>query len=557
MLEEIHVRNLLIMDSLSVVLGPGLNVISGETGVGKSLLLSSVGLLLGAKLPKEQSDAGSTKVEGRFQLRPEDQERLGDLIEDGEDQLVIRVARKPGGTQRCYVNGSLAARKELEVIASSLVDLHGQRDTQKLLNRREQTRVLDTFAGTLNDSKKFFELYQKWHAQRRAFNDREKQERDLRDRLDLIRFQEQELGAAEIRPGELKELETHSRLLRAATETVAALTQAAERMEGRDSGVIKDLNSAGAEMERLAADDPELASLAERTFALAECAADLRRDMQVLGESRARLDGDPEEIDERLNQLHELARKYRTDEQGMQSLRNSHQIQIETLEEKLSSLENLDGEIQATESALVSLGNKLAKHREKSGKKLALLIEAELKDLRMPKARFLIQAGEKMSHFDLSKLQPDGFGDSGFLVCANPGTLPSPLEETASGGELSRILLAMKCVLAGRNNLPLLIFDEIESGVGPRLGSLLGQKLKGLSKHRQVLCITHLPQIAAFADRHLKIDKIVSGEKTTTTVEEISGQGRLVELAMMLGGGDEKLARSQAKSLLAEAEAGQ
>ncbi len=555
MLVEIHVQNLLIMESLGVVLGPGLNVISGETGVGKSLLLSSVGLLLGGKLPPEQDAKGSTKVEGRFELRVEDRERLGDLIEEGEDQLVIRVMRKPGGPQRCYINGSLAARKELKVLASSMVDLHGQRDTQKLLDRREQTKVLDSFAETTDVASQFHDLYQRWHACRRAMEEREQKVRDLRDRLDLIRYQELELRESELRPGELAELEKHSRLLRAAEATTKALTAALARIDQDESGVVKDLNISGNELERLAEDDPDLGLLAERAFALAEDAADLGRDMQALGQIRSRLDSDPAEIDDRLNLLHELSRKYGRDEGGMLALAASHRSQISQIEEDIATLDHLDDEISAVESDLVRVGNTLTKKRKKAGKKLAQLIEAELVDLRMPKARFHIVPGDMVAAFDATLLQADGFGDSGFLICANPGSPPSPLEKTASGGELSRILLAMKCVLAGRNNLPLLIFDEIESGVGPRLGRLLGQKLKTLSLHRQVLCITHLPQIAAFADRHLKIDKIVVGKKTTTVVEEITGQGRLAELASMLGGGDEKLAKSQAKSLLLEAKA--
>ncbi|MFT7618564.1 MAG: DNA repair protein RecN (Recombination protein N) [Planctomycetota bacterium] len=553
MLEEILVRNLLIMESLSVVLGPGLNVISGETGVGKSLLLSSVGLLLGDKLPKEQHASESTKVEGRFQLRPEDKSRLADLIEDGEEQLVIRVARKPGGTQRCYVNGSLAARKELSVLGSSMVDLHGQRDTQKLLDRREQTRVLDTFAETLDKTTEFASLYKKWQSAQRAMELRDQQEREIRDRLDLIRYQENELVEADVKLGELVELERQSKLLRAAEATVLALKNSLARIDDDDDGVSHQLNRAGAELERLAEDDPELMALAEQAFAMAEAATDLGREMQSLGQARDRLEGDPAELDERLNLLHELARKYRTDEAGMLALQESHLEQIQTLEAELGSLQSLDSEIEALEAEMLKRGNALVKKREKSGKKLAALIEAELQDLRMPKARFHVLAGKTLKTFDPGKVHAHGLGECGFLICANPGTAPTPLEETASGGELSRILLAMKCVLAGRNNLPLLIFDEIEAGVGPRLGFLLGHKLKALSRHRQVLCITHLPQIAAFADRHLKIDKIVVGKKTTTTVEEISGHRRLEELSIMLGGGDEKLARSQAKSLLAEA----
>ncbi|MCB9833937.1 MAG: hypothetical protein H6807_15865 [Planctomycetes bacterium] len=555
MLEEILVENLLIIDRLAVELHAGFNVISGETGVGKSLLLSSVGLLLGAKIEVEVADDREMRVEGRFRLDARDRRALADVLgrEPEEDELVVRVVKKGKGPQRCYADGGMISRRELAAIGSRLVDVHGQRDMQKLLDRREHAAVLDLFADTTALADEFAAEVEAWRAARRQLQDRLEAERRLVDRLDLLRFQRDELEAAKLQPDEKEGLEARHRKFQVARRAAEAAGQGAAALEEEGEGVIDRLNLVGKELGRLADRDPELGILSERAYELADGVGELVRELQDAAEERGRLDEDPAALAERLDLLNGLERKYRRDLAGLLVHLDEARAEIERLEAELDGLGALDSRIAAHEARLLKLGAELADRRGKAGKRLARAVEAELAELKMPHARFRVDPGLAPERFEASALQARAFGDPGFELRSNPGSPFAALEDAASGGELSRVLLALKSVLADKHNLPLMIFDEIETGVGPRLGLLLGRKLKALSGHRQVLCITHLPQIAAHADRHLKIDKEVKKGQTRASVAEIRDEDRLAELAVMLGGGDLELARAQARKLLEEA----
>ena len=550
MLEEILVENLLIIDSVKVTFHPGLNVISGETGVGKSLLLSAISGLFGDKIESDETVSGTTRIEGLFRIRPEDRALLPDgLLPEDEDEIVIRVNKPRGGAQRCYVNGSIVSRRELKGLAASLVDVHGQRDMQRLLFAREQVGVLDAYAGTTGLAAAFANVFARYGRATDRITRRIEVERQLQDKLDLARFQRSELESADIRPGEQAELATLHRVLTRARETAAALADGCEAIEDVTTGIVGRLSRLGAELQRKAEGDDELAEVAERTFAAAAAAEDLARDMRVLGERRSRLEGDPGEVQARLNLLNDLANKYRLDEPGLLARCAELGEQVARMEKELADLQSLDHHAEELAAELRKLGADLAARRKKAGTRLAREVETELRELKMKHARFRVDAGDTREE-SVSSL---GFGCPRFVVRTNPGQPYADLADAASGGELSRILLALKSVLAETHRMPLMIFDEIETGVGPRLGSMLGRRLRRLSDHRQVLCITHLPQIAAFAQKHLKIDKIVKRGRTRAQVEEVDGKTRLAELAAMLGGGDDRLALKQAKSLVAEA----
>ena len=553
MLEEILIENLLIIDSVKVNFHRGFNVISGETGVGKSLFLSAISQLFGGKLENASESGEAIRIEGRFLITESERERIPEgLLEEGEDELVVRVLKAPGGSQRRYVNGSIVSRRELVSLGARLVDVHGQRDMQRLLSRREQVAVLDRYAKAGELAREFANRLAELRSLREQAAGRDQAERDLRQRLDLARFQSEELSLAEPTVGERVELERQHAVLRGASAAAEALGQGASMIE-EDGGVRDRMGRVASHMERVAERDPELTILAERAFELAEAVEGIARDMRSLGERRSRMDDDPEVVESRLNLINSLMRKYGMDEAGLLAESERLGPRVAALEAELSGLESLEEREAALVAEVREIGARLVDRRARAGRRLAKAVKEELSSLRMPHARLRVEPGELPGEGVPADTASIGFGAPGFQVRTNPGRPEADLEEAASGGELSRILLALKSVLADTHRIPLMVFDEIESGVGPRLGSVLGRRLRDLADHRQVLCITHLPQIAAFAEHHLKIDKIVDGACTRTGVEVVEGVRRLDELAAMLGGGDRRLARKQAESLVAEA----
>ena len=562
MLEELRVENHVIIASAHLQFHAGLNVISGETGVGKSLLFSALTALLGRRL---DSDGGenAVSVEGRFRLDPNFLRSLGtDRFEADAEEVVIRVVKKPGGSQRCYLDGGFVARRELAEIGTKLADIQGQRDLQRLLDRAEQVAVLDAYAGCEELRDAFGMLFRRREDARKRLRERESLLAGMRDRLDLLRFQHREITEAEIRSGEHADLEARSRVARTAHEATALLSDASRALSGDDDAVRERLLAQGSRLERLGSDgDAEMTALAERFFALAEAVSDLEHDVAGVGLARGRLDDDPAPLERRLDLLNGLQRKYRCDEAGLVERAEAAANETADLEAQESSLEGLDGEFGEIEAEMRRVGTRLAAKRGRAGRRLAKVIEKELRELGMPKASFRTDAGEDAvgdndDAVDLAAVTPAGFGDPGFSVQTNPGRDFEPLEAVASGGELSRIMLALQTTLAASHRVPMVLLDEIEAGVGPRLGTVLGRRIRELARHHQVFCITHLPQIAAFADRHLEIRKKTARSKTSVDIRVLDDKERLTEITAMLGGGDDRLARRQAKSLLTAAREG-
>ena len=551
MLEELRVENLLIIDELDIAFGDGMNVLSGETGVGKSMVLAAARALFGERLPAAEGADKETRVEGRFRITEATRKRLADLeFLRIEDELVVRVVKKPGGAQRSYVNGSPLAREELRALGERLVDVHGQRDMQRLFAEREQCAALDRFARTDEPAQRYRALHAKWGELERRAKTRDEIERGLRDRIDLLRYQKRELDDLAPTAGEFAEISARVRLVRRAADTVAALNAAQELVSGDDGGTAR-LAKASKVLERAATDDPEVLALVSRVDSLLDELNDVSGDLAALGDRRASLDDDPADLERKVDALQRAFRKYRTDEAGLIVERGRIGAELERAEAELESLENLDHETAAAGKALLAAGLELARSRRLAADRLETAVAAELSQLKLAEARFAVDVGPLELKTLPEDVSPLGFGRPRFLWCANPGFGLVGLGEAASGGELSRLMLALHSILADSHDVPLMVFDEIETGVGPRLGHLLGKRLAKLATHRQVLCITHLPQIAAFASRHLKIDKEVASGRTKVRVDVLTGTRRIDELAAMLGGGDKALARRQAKSLLA------
>lgn len=556
MLEELRVENLLIVDRAAVLLHPGLNVISGETGVGKSLILTAIGALFGGKITAEGDPQKETKVEGRFRLTPRDRARLADLDVVRDDEIVIRVTKRSGGAQRSYINGSMVSRDELVQIGARMVDVHGQKDMLRLLSEKEQIAAIDRFAGTKDLADRFREEWQAWRKLEEARAERDRLERDLADRRDLLIFQMRELEDLKPRVGEYDELSAKQKTLARSADIVKALAAADELLGDDDEGAIKRIGRAVKAIDRISDSSPKAAELRERLAGVESLLDDLLRDLSVFGESIAGAVEDPDVVLGRLDELSRAFKKYKTDEAGLAKRRGEMRAEMDEIADKTAALESIDESLAAAKKTLEKTGRELDRLRRAAARTLETRVKAELDDLRLAHATLVVDfPGAEKPSLD-EKTSPYGLIRPRILWSGNPGRPPVALADAASGGEMSRLLLALKSILAGALDVPVMIFDEIETGIGPRLGDVIGRRLAKLAQEHQVICVTHLPQIAAPADRHLKIEKKTTGDVARLEIAEIDGAARIAEIAAMLGGGDPQLAKKQAKSLLEQARRG-
>jgi len=563
MLRSLHISNLAVIASADVELADGLNVFTGATGAGKSLLIGALEVLLGLRSAGEMLRAGAdeARVSGLFHLNDEALARqLGELtdapIDDGELLLTRRIWAN--GRTAATVNGKPIAVTMLKELAERLVDIHGQHDHQYLLKPVNQLELLDEFAGLFADGRReqFARLYQRWRDLSRR---RQKLAASaaLRARqLELAEFQADEIDQAELADGELEALEAEHRrhanaqkLIHDAGEIHAALYEA-------DGSLLERLSQINAVLRELALLDETLKGTGELLGSamaeVEEAAFDLRRYTE-------RLALDPERaafVEDRLNLVNRLLSKYGQTIADVLTFRDELGRQLTELRSAEADHSHLDAGLAKLQTELLARADALHAARVKAAAKLGRRVESEMDELGMGKAKMAIEFAEAPADpvARLAAMGPTGLDPIEIVVTTNPGQPPRSLRKIASGGEISRIMLALKAILARSDRISVLVFDEIDANVGGRLGSVIGAKLAELAAHHQVLCITHLPQIAAFAERQLTVRKTVAGGGTQTAVEAVHGDGRVEELAEMIGGANvTSTTRRQAQELLSAA----
>ncbi len=561
---ELRIRNFAIIESLNLSFAPGLNVLTGETGAGKSIIIDALSLLLGDKADRTVVRTGSERaeIEGVFALDEASLERIGPVLEEygllpeGEENLILY--REVGSTGRglARVNGRAVNVHLLREIGERLVDIHGQSEHLSLFRVRNHLELLDRYAGTLALRQEVAEGVARLRAVREEIRLLEEERAQRAERADALRFRLQEIAGARLRPGEEEELRQERQRL----QNAARLLEAAERLhallygaEGRPArplagGILDLLGLAQREMEALVHLDPTLAPQLGVLNGLADQVSDLAHFVRAY---RDRLDLDPrrlQEVEERLLLIRELERKYGPSVEEVLAAAERARQELATLSHGEERLQEL---LQEEDRLLHSLGQAaghLSLLRHQAADRLARAVEAALAELHMGGTAFRVQIEQTPIPTGLwveehPVLAPGryAFDATGidrveFLIAPNPGEEARPLAQIASGGESSRLLLAVKSVLAQADATPILIFDEIDIGVGGRSGFVVGEKLWGLSRHHQVICITHLPQIAAYADAHFSVGKSVRAGRTTTFATRLEGELRLEELAVMLAG---------------------
>lgn len=534
MLNELHIENVAVIERADLTFGAGLNILTGETGAGKSILVDSLHAVLGGRVSRELVRSGAEKavVCATFDPQPAAQWCNENEIEC-DDELIIRRQITADGKTSCRVCGMPVTAAQLRTLGSLLLDIYGQNDGQQLLDERQHLRYLDQF-GCLDAALAAYSAeYQKYSALCKEHETLSSYESEKELLIDSLKHQIEELEQADLKAGEEAELAERRDLLRNFEKLSEAVDLAYDLLAGRDDCAVALASEANDAVSRAAAYASELSAL---PGAVQDAVFSLQDAAETLRDFRDGMDFSDEEydrIENRLSALRRLERKYNTDEDGLiQKLADAH-AKLDQIEYADDRLQKLDKLIANQETIVQAEAKKLTAARKNAAAALEKQVEQELRELSMPAVRFQVEI--------LPLTGRPGFQASGadvvrFLISANAGEQPGRISKIASGGELSRIMLALKNVFAQRDDVPSMVFDEVDTGVSGVAAQRVGEKLAKLSASKQVVCITHLPQIAAMADQHYLIEKAVSGGRTRTSVQLLDRAGSCREIARLHGG---------------------
>jgi DNA repair protein RecN (Recombination protein N) len=567
MLRELRIRDLAIIEDVTVEFGPGLNVLSGETGAGKSIILGALGLVLGGRGSAEvvRSGCDSAEVQALFDRTPPVEAALRALdlrLSDDEDGLLLRRIVTRAGRSRTYIGGNAAPVSSLKALAPLLVDYASQHEHQVLLDEGSHLGILDRFGGLQASADGVRDAVS---ALRETLRERDRLaavEREQRAREEYLRFQLSELDSADLQPGEMEDLLTERARLRNAEDLAKTAGKAANALGG-EKGAVERLLYVTQRLDDLRAIDPTLNACAESIEQALIAAQEAERELSSYARDAR---SDPrrlEDVEERFHLLRQLGRKHHRDAEQLVELRDELRTELDELDSLGERLASIEGVIAEARARAREASGALSIARAASATALAKEIEAELVTLAMPHARF----GVQLHAVSLGSgaigggegggapwLGSDGAEVAALQLAANPGEEPRPLSRVASGGELSRILLAIRRVLSTSSPVQTCVFDEVDSGLGGETADIVGAKLGEIAEAGQVLCITHLAQIAARASRHLQVRKEVLSGRTRTLADALDDEQRVSELVRMVaGGGLDEQAEAFARGLLMRA----
>ncbi len=536
MLMTLHIENIAVIEYADISFGPGLNILTGETGAGKSIVIDSINAVLGERVSRDvvRTGAKTARVSALFdtvgRATAEILEQNGFSCEEDGTLLLQREISAEGKTV-CRIGGRPTTVSILREVGRTLINIHGQHENQALLSPQRHIHYLDSLGGYGELLARYQAVYDRLCRIKKELAATDMDEALKARRMDLLRYQIQELEEAELRPGELRELEEKRALYlnsgRIATSILSARTAIGGDEEAQ--GASQRISDAAHALQEAARYYPQLQPLSERIEAMVYDLDDANQELRRIGEQ---LEYDPQQLDQiesRMNELHRLARKYgETEEEMLAFLENASRelSEIELSDERAAKLTK---ELEQIQAQAVELAGELTVKRMEAAKKFEERVRRELAFLDMPGVRL-------QTSFVPCPLYASGAQTVEFLLSVNPGEPPKPISKIASGGELSRIMLSIQNVLADQDDIATLIFDEVDTGISGRASQKVGLKLKQVSKGRQILCVTHSAQIAAFADRHLLIEKHVRQERTFTDVRVLNEDGRRREIARIIGG---------------------
>lgn len=543
MLKSLTVWNFALLEHVQVEFQPGLNILTGETGAGKSILIDSLGAVLGARMSADMVRSGCDwlRVEAVFSL---EDESLGlhelltqQAIDDSDKELIITRQLTRAGRSTALVNGCHVTLAVLRQIGAYLVDIHGQNENLALLKEENQFHLLDGYDPDVSEALAAYEcVYREWREKKKAYAEKQQASREYAQRLDMLHWQDKEISEANLRPGEDEQLEADIRKLSHAEKIVGSVEESYQLLEGGGGnglGVLPALSQVKKDLEEIGRFDDALANaqkmVEEAYISLQEASYELRDYGESVEFSPERLD----QLQSRMDVIYRLCKKYGATLEDVLA----HQAKVE---QELTEIENYDEDIAALEKEIAALEEKLGRKaaeltrlRTAAANDLSSAIEEQLFALGMPKARFHIRVEQAEDY------GANGRDDVAMFFSANPGEAEKPLQKVASGGELSRIALAIKTVASSRDSsVPSMVFDEIDTGIGGRTAQMVAERIALVAQYKQVICITHLPQIACMADAHLYISKRTVEGTTATQIRPLSERERISEIARMASGAD-------------------
>jgi DNA repair protein RecN (Recombination protein N) len=554
MLTELRIENFAIIQQLELDFSTGLITFTGETGAGKSIILDAILALMGGKVDANMIRAGADRavVEATFKLDGTGQEAVlsilkeQELYDDDDNYLTLSREVKREGRSTARVNGRTVNVSILREIGGYLVDIHGQSEHLSLLNVRQHVGLLDRYTGIIPQIQAYQRAFHFLRQLREELEELRREEAEAAQRIELLKFQVEEIDAANLKPSEEEELRQErdrlsnaEQLSEAAQQTLALLDDGTEAIPP-----ISDL--VGEVVESLAAlsrRDPTQEELSSQAVSLAETLTDISRN---LGSYLEQVEYNPqrlEQVEEQLDMINDLKRKYGGSIEAILAHAEKTRQELQNIAQTNERIGEMEEEERLLIQTMAAKAHTISDLRTQAAETLNAAIESELNDLNMEGARFLteIRHQESPDGLPLEDGRPSlAFDENGvdqveFLIAPNPGEGYKPLAKTASGGETSRLMLALKNVLAQADHVPTLIFDEIDQGIGGRVGVVVGEKLWQLGRRHQVLCVTHLPQLAAFGDQHYRVRKLTGDGRTTTQVQTLNDAERLDEMALMLG----------------------
>ncbi|MDO5785503.1 MAG: DNA repair protein RecN [Eubacteriales bacterium] len=557
MLSLLHIENIAVIEQADIVLQPGFTVLTGETGAGKSIIIDAIGAIMGQRTSRELIRSGAKKgfVSAVFeQVSPELQQLLEELGLDTDEDGAVRIQRELSAEGRsvCRVNMRPVSASVLKTLSPYLINIHGQHDGQKLMQEEYHIDFLDSFCEESAPLLSQFQpLYAKLHTLRSKIRELEKSEQHRAQRIDMLRYQFDEIAAAELKPGEEEELNQRQQFFENAGKLSYALQTAATLLSGDEdtNGAYDLLTQASEELSDVASLSEELNAISQKANELRYLTEDLAATVSALASNVDFSELERDAVEERLDVIYRLRRKYGATVEEVLAYCDSAASELEELENADDRKEQLVVEYRQTLAAAREIAAELSRRRRESALVLEAKIIEQLADLDMAKVRLSISVSSQ------TKLNNRGMDEVRFLISANPGEPLKPLSKIASGGELSRIMLAIKNVLTQTEDVGTLIFDEIDTGVSGRAAQKIARKLGEISRSKQTLCVTHLPQLAAMGDHHLLIQKSVLDESTFTQVCPLEGEARARELARMISGDSiTELSMRNAAELLERAE---
>ena len=556
MLETILIKNIALIDELSLDFNAHFNVLSGETGAGKSILIGALSFLLGGKTSVDiiRTGAAEAAVSGTFYLAKAHPEAAAWLeergIEPDNNRVLLRRTLRENGRSSIWIQDTQVSRAELEAFTSFLADIHGQHDHQSLFKTAEHRRFLDSYAGLLDEVAAFSACYTRLAEIKAKLDAIQHSEKERSDRADYLSFIIQEIDTARLQPDEDETLEAEESKL-CQYEKLYEYAESLQTICTQEQGIVPLLKKMQHISADVAAIDPPVAEYAERIESA-------YYEMQDIGEFftsyLSKLIFDPErleQVQERLSLINKLKKKYGATIADIVAYRDSAQAELDALQEGEQDKTVLEKEIPALEAELFAAGTALSKKRNAAAATLQQKTQDILAQLGMPKVVFTVQVSAPEPNGNKQRAGMYGFDSVEFLISTNPGEPVKPLNKIASGGELSRVMLALKTVLAAADEADTLVFDEIDTGIGGEVARAVAEHLQRLARDKQILCITHLAVIAASADTHIKIRKIQSDNTSLSLAQIIAGDARVEEIARMLAGDEVSAAsRVHAKELL-------